>query len=94
MSTYRRARPVGEVTAEGPPFVKYVAALPDGPPLVLEASAALIWECLPDTAELITADAVAAQVAAVSSAEPAEIHADVVAFLDALVSYGVADRRD
>lgn len=90
MTTYHRARPIAEASAEGPPWTVYVAPLPDGPPLVLGESAALIWECLPT--EPITATEIAEEVASLTGADPQGIIRDVVEFLDSLVVFGVAVR--
>ncbi len=69
----------------------YVAALPDGPPLVLEGSGALVWSALLDGG---TVDDVVARVAE-ASAESAEAVAPAVgAFVDDLVAAGVLDRLD
>jgi hypothetical protein len=66
----------------------YVAALPDGPPLVLEGPGALVWWAVLDGGGL---DDVVARVADGAGASVELVAPDVAAFLDQLVGAGVLD---
>lgn len=64
----------------------FVAALPDGPPLVLEGSGALVWQALLDGG---TVDEVVGRVAEAAGESAATVAPAVVRFLDDLVAAGV-----
>ena len=69
----------------------YVARLPEGPPIVLTDSAALIW------AQVLTGGTgsdIAGRVAAVAGIPAADIIGDVETCLDELVAHGVLVRHD
>ncbi len=88
---YRVAAHVGQVEeqAEFDSAVIHVAALPDGPILVLEGSAAIIWRyaSLGGSAQQI-----AEQVGLDYGVPPSDVLADVRAFLDGLVARGLLFR--
>ena len=65
--------------------VVYAAALPDGPILVLDGGAAAIWVAACDGPR----DSIAERVAASTGAALADVHAEVDAFVDELVSRGL-----
>jgi hypothetical protein len=67
----------------------YASALPDGPPMVLQATAALIFL---EAAKGGTVDEVVARVAEESGQSAQEIRADVVGFVDELVHAGLLTR--
>lgn len=67
----------------------YVSALPDGPPMVLRATAALIFVVAAGGGTL---DEVVVKVADESGQPADEIRADVVAFVDELVRHGLLTR--
>lgn len=69
----------------------YVARLPEGPPMVLTDSAALIW------AQILgggTGIDIAGRVADVAGVPVDDIVDDVESFLDELVAHGVLVRHD
>jgi nucleotide-binding universal stress UspA family protein len=78
-------RPGPHVAVEAAEGALFVARLPDGPIIVLEGIAALIWteSCQEDTGDL--ADRIAAQV----DREASEIAEDVADFLSAMVRHGL-----
>jgi hypothetical protein len=70
--------------------VVYATTLPDGPPLVLQGSAGLIFAIAADGG---TVEDVVTLVSEAAEVEPAEIRDTVVAFVDQLVSLGLLVRR-
>lgn len=93
-SEYRRPRDVGVVdgdsVAGGAPGTVYLAHLPNGPLIVLEGSAALIWRTSLATANH-SGRSVAVRVAEAMGSDPAAIQADVEAFLRELVTKGLLE---
>lgn len=87
MSRVAVAPHVAWVEDEG---VVYVAALPDGPPLVLEGPGAVVWHALLPGGSV---DDVAERVAAEVGASADAVVLDVAGFLDDLVRAGVATQR-
>ena len=69
--------------------VVYATALPDGPPLVLSGSAGMIFVSALDGG---TEDDIVERVAAAAGLDPAAVRADVLTFLDHLVSNGLLTR--
>jgi hypothetical protein len=67
----------------------YVASLPDGPPLLLSDSAALIFLV---AVEGGTLDDVVARVAGQAGQPPESIRADVLAFVEELLALGLLSR--
>ena len=87
---YRRPQDVAVVDDEprdGGRGAVYVALLPDGPPVVLDGTAALIWR------EAVADDAgpVVTRVAARAGVPEDEVRADVEAFLADLVLRGLLE---
>lgn len=78
-------RPPSHVGVEVHAETVYVAPLPDGPILVLEGVAALIWRA---AVSMDREDAIA-EVAARTDSEVALIRHDVDAFLDDMVARGL-----
>jgi hypothetical protein len=68
----------------------YVTTLPDGPPLVLRESAALIFLVATEGGTL---EDVVARVAEQAAQPPEAIRSDVVAFVDELLRLGLLSRR-
>ncbi len=86
MSTFRIAARVGVEDVE---TEVYVAALPDGPIIVLRDAAALIWrEIVGDSL-----DAIVERVADAEGRAPDEIREDVVTFLTELAAQGLVDEE-
>ncbi len=81
--TVRVADACGWVEQDG---IVYVAALPDGPPLVLEGSGALVWRALLDGG---TVEQVVARAAEAAGESAAAVGPAVTRFLDDLVRAGV-----
>jgi hypothetical protein len=77
--------PADRVGAVVTPDAVYVAPLPDGPILVLEGTAALVWE----TALGSSREAVAERVAAATAMPIDDIRAEVDGFLERLVAQGL-----
>lgn len=69
----------------------YVAALPDGPPLVLEGSGALVWRAVLGGG---TVDEAVERVAAAAGESAAAVAAGVRGFVDDLVAAGVLEPVD
>ena len=69
----------------------YVAALPDGPPLVLEGSGALVWRVVLGGG---TVEEAVEQVAAAAGESTAAVAAGVRGFVDDLVAAGVLEPVD
>ena len=87
-AAYGIAANVGHVDDAGR---AYVALLPEGPPMVLTDSAAMIWaEALPGG----TVSAIAGRVAEAAGVPVGDIIEDVETFLDELVTHGVLVRSD
>ncbi|MDU0348878.1 PqqD family peptide modification chaperone [Actinomyces sp. MRS3W] len=84
---------LAHLRVDGAQPVVYVAPLPDGPPVVLQGSAARIWLAATDPDTGTTAAAVAAGVAAAVGTKPEQITADVDAFLTELVNAGLLEVR-
>ena len=82
MNWYRPSDAVGIVEHED---VLYVATLPDGPIIVLDGIAGLIWDeaCTGDRETIVD------RVAAATDAAPEAIRADVEAFVADLVARGL-----
>ena len=82
LSEYRPGDAVGIVEHEE---VLYVATLPDGPIIVLDGIAGLIWDeaCAGDRRTIVD------RVAALTDAAPEAIRADVEAFVADLVARGL-----
>jgi hypothetical protein len=78
------ARAAGQESTE-----VFLARMPDGPPLVLQGSAWLVWSVVTEHADL---DDVVAQIALHTSSTPATVAPDVEAFLERLVAQGLLDR--
>lgn len=68
----------------------YATALPDGPPLVLRETGALIFTAAAAGGSL---DAIVARVCEEVDADPDDIRSDVAAFVEQLVSLGLVARR-
>lgn len=85
---YAVADHVGQVdrSEDGESAVCYVAALPEGPPLVLRDSGAEIWWAVREGGTL---DEITHRVAERVGVPAADIIADVAAFLDDLVARGL-----
>ncbi len=66
----------------------YVASLPDGPPLVLEGTGALVWGAVLGGGSI---DDVVAQVADEAGESAEAVRAGVTAFVDGLVAAGVLE---
>ncbi len=66
--------------------VVYASLLPDGPPLVLQGTAGLIFVAAVDGG---TPDDVLARVAALAELSPDDLRLDVLTFLDHLVTLGL-----
>lgn len=66
----------------------YAARLPDGPPLVLDGSGAVVWAALVDGGTL---EDVVARVAAATGESAQVVAADVEGFVDGLLAAGVLD---
>jgi hypothetical protein len=79
----RVADTTGWVEADG---VVYVAALPDGPPLVLDGHGAVVWGALVPGGSV---DDVTARVAATVGESAAVVGPDVARFVGSLVDAGV-----
>lgn len=79
---------VGHVNDSGRSFV---ARLPEGPPMVLTDSAALIWAQVNGGG---TGSEIASRVAAAAGVPVEDIADDVESFLDELVAHGVLVHRD
>ncbi|NHA68794.1 PqqD family peptide modification chaperone [Phycicoccus flavus] len=69
--------------------VVYAAVLPDGPPLVLQGSGALVWHAALPGGSL---EEVVGRVAAAAGTSADVVAADVAAFVDALVTVGLLVR--
>ncbi|GAA2032739.1 hypothetical protein GCM10009819_15990 [Agromyces tropicus] len=82
MGGYRPTDATGVVEHED---VLYAATLPDGPILVLDGIAGLIWEVACEPSD----DSVVDRVAELTGAEPGDIRAEVERFLDDLVRRGL-----
>jgi hypothetical protein len=82
MTGYRRAPGVAAVEEDG---VVYAAVLPDGPIVVLDGVAGVIWSEACNGQGSTIAD----RVAAVTDASAADIRADVESFVDELVRRGL-----
>lgn len=84
MNGYRPGGGVGLVEHQD---VLYVAALPDGPIVVLDGIAGLIWDeaCAGDRETIVD------RVAAATDAAPEAIRADVEAFVADLVARGLLE---
>jgi len=87
-AAYGIAPNVGHVDDAGR---SYVARLPEGPPMVLEDSAALIWMQVVVGG---TVGDIASRVAVVAGISAEDIIGDVETFLDELVAHGVLVRHD
>ncbi len=90
--TYSRPRRLGFVApdvTDGEELLIYLMPLPDGPPVVLEGSGAVIWLVASRGAEEVC-DAVAGQL----GVEPEEIAKDVDDYLGVLVERGLLDRAE
>lgn len=93
MSEHAYRRPphvavVDEAASEGGPPTVYIARVPDGPLLVLEGSAALIWRAaVSSAAGSDVGDRVAAEVGVAA----AEIREEVENFLVELISQGLLE---
>ena len=87
-AAYGIAPNVGHVDDAGR---SYVARLPEGPPMVLEDSAALIWMQVVVGG---TVSDIASRVADVAGTSAEDIISDVETFLDELVAHGVLVRHD
>ena len=85
MSRLRPSRDCGWVEHDG---TVYVARLPDGPPLVLEGSGAVVWGALLEGGTL--ADVVA-RVAAETRESERVVASGVEGFVDGLLSAGVLE---
>ena len=81
--TVRVADACGWVEQDG---IVYVAALPDGPPLVLEGSGALVWWALLDGG---TVEDVVGRVAEAAGESAAAVAPAVARFLGDLVAAGI-----
>lgn len=83
----RRVRLRANVGVEAAGESIYAATLPDGPIIVLEQAAAVIWDevCAGDLGTL------AARVASRTGSEPEAIESDVLAFVGDLVRAGLLD---
>lgn len=81
MTGYRVAERVGVVERDD---IVYVATLPEGPALVLEGTAALIWR----TACTGSAETLVRRVARASGQPSADIAESVLGFVDELVARG------
>ena len=68
----------------------FATVMPDGPPLVLQGSAWLVWTVVAEHAEL---DDVVAQVATLTSSEPDAVAPEVEVFLERLVAQGLLRRN-
>lgn len=66
----------------------YVASLPDGPPLVLEGTGALVWRAVLGGGGI---DDVVVRVAAGAGESAEAVAAGVTAFVDGLVAAGVLE---
>lgn len=87
-AAYGIAPNVGHVEDAGR---SYVARLPEGPPMVLTDSAALIWEQVQMGDR---ASDIAGRVADAAGVPVEDIIDDVESFLDELVAHGVLVRHD
>jgi hypothetical protein len=67
----------------------FVAALPDGPPLVLEGSSVLVWAAVVEGG---TVDEVVARVAVAAGESAGAVAPGVTAFVDGLVAAGALER--
>lgn len=81
------ARAAGWVERDG---VVYPAPLPDGPPLVLQGPAVVVWHAVVAGGTL---EEVVARVASASGQSPEAVADGVGAFVDGLVAAGVLERR-
>ncbi|GAA6527724.1 PqqD family protein [Intrasporangium sp. DVR] len=91
-AAYGIAPDVGHVDSEvDGASVAYVARLPEGPPLVLADSAAVIWGAARTGGTL---DEIVDRVAEAFDVPPAEIVGDVTAFVEQLVTLGLLVRSD
>lgn len=85
MTTLRIGRRCGWVEHGG---TVYAARLPDGPPLVLDGSGAVVWAALVDGGTL---EAVVARVADATGVSADVVAADVEGFVDGLLAAGVVE---
>lgn len=69
--------------------VSYVATLPDGPPLVLRGSAAVIWQAAVPGG---TRDVIVERVTTATGLSAEDVASDVTTFLDDLVERGLLVR--
>ena len=94
MTAYRIAPDVAWVearTAGHDSSEVFLARMPDGPPLVLQGSAWLVWSVVAEHADL---DDVVAQIATHTSSTPETVAPDVEVFLERLVAQGLLRRED
>ena len=94
MTAYRIAPDVAWVEARtpGPDSTEvFVARMPDGPQLVLQGSAWLVWSVVAEHAEL---DDAVAQIASHTSSTAEMVAPDVEAFMEQLVAQGLLRRQD
>lgn len=85
----------GDIPAGGDLPTLYLARLPNGPLVVLDGSAALIWRAAVTTGAGAAADpeeSVVVEVAALSGVEPTDIRNDVRAFVTQLLDQGLLER--
>jgi hypothetical protein len=73
-------------TVEGDADVVYASTLPDGPPVVMGGTAALIFVVAADGGTL---DEVVDRVAEAADLPPADVRPDVVQFVEHLVTLGL-----
>ncbi len=90
MSGYERPQDlafVEDAEDDGDGLLVYLAALPDGPLVVLNRTSALIWRQAQEDGDVVV------QVAQLVRADPESIRAEVEEFLETLVAQRLLERR-